>query len=806
MNKFLSTLSLLLLILISGCNGSSGENPTTNEETPVATSIAVELFNSEGVAQLSFDTSDTITVQATVKDQFNAVMSGTRVNYSADLGSLSVESKLTDASGTATITIDNSDLILSAGTLTASVSSTEKDISSTIDYEYITSTVIAPSLSASIAMQLNGQNTNQFKSNEQVQIQVTLLNNDGLGVKNELIYLAADIGVLVGTDNSTLKTNENGQATVTLTGDGATGAGVLAVSLTNNSSISAQMNYQILPEDSVLLDDIRIGYFDENNEFIEGEIKLSITDNTISAGGTLGLTVALIESENNFINTPTTVTFTSNCVANETATIDETVFSIKGKAGATFEDINCAGINGTEDVIVASVISNGVTNTASANINISSEKLGSIEFVSSQPDSIVIKGSGGQETSTLTFLLKSQLGNVLPQQAVEFSLDSSVGGIALSRTNGVTNSQGLITTQVSSGTVPTVVRVTAKAEMVVNGETISVQTQSSELSVNTGLPEQASMTIAATILNPEADIVGQESVIRVWLADSFNNPVPDGTPVNFTTEGGTIESSCNTVAGNCAVTWTATEPYLLDHRATILATTSGHETFFDSNGDNVFDNNDGDAISNDMVNSGFGRQVALSSGFVDMSEAWRDDNEHHVKDPEETKFFDQNGDDQFSAADGKFNGPQCSGDKCDSNAKKATLRKALVLIMSSSNNPNFVLSDTTETTTYADNQGTSANLPDVADGTSLALRFRFADSAMQTMPIGTIVTATLDGGELQGTTTVSIGNTNADGFTAMDFAINNPIDGDPATATLTISIETPNTLATTYVTKSVNLL
>ena len=238
MNKFLSTLSLLLLILISGCNGSSGENPTTNEETPVATSIAVELFNSEGVAQLSFDTSDTITVQATVKDQFNAVMSGTRVNYSADLGSLSVESKLTDASGIATITIDNNDLILSAGTLIASVSSTEKDISSTIDYEYITSTVIAPSLSASISMQLNGQNTNQFKSNEQVQIQVTLLNNDGLGVKNELIYLAADIGVLVGTDNSTLKTNENGQATVTLTGDGATGAGVLAVSLTNNSSIS----------------------------------------------------------------------------------------------------------------------------------------------------------------------------------------------------------------------------------------------------------------------------------------------------------------------------------------------------------------------------------------------------------------------------------------------------------------------------------------------------------------------------------------------------------------------------------------
>lgn len=803
MNKFFSTLSLLLLMFLSACNGSSGENESNNGEASVATSISVTLLNSDGVAQLSFDTSETITVQATIKDQFNAVMNGTRVNFSADLGSLSFDSKLTDANGIAEITINNNEQTLSAGTLNASASSSNEGLSANIDYEYITSTSVAPSLSASISMQLNGELTNQFKTTEQVQLQVTLVDNEGAAVKNEIVNFSADIGVLTATN---ALTNENGNATVTLEGDNAIGAGVIAISLENDSSISAQMNYQILPADSVLLDDVRLGYFNDSNEFIEGEIKLSIADNTISAGGTLGLSVELIDSENNYINTPTTVSFTSNCVINETAIIDESVFSIKGKAGATFEDINCAGINGTEDVIVASVTSNGITNTASASINISSEELGSIEFVSSQPNSIVIKGSGGQETSTLTFLLKSQLGNPLAQQSVEFSLDSSVGGIALSRTSGFTNSQGLITTQVSSGTVPTVVRVTAKADMEVNGETLSVQTQSSELSVNTGLPEQASMTIAASVVNPEADIRGEESTIRVWLADSFNNPVPDGTTVNFTTEGGSIGSSCNTVSGNCSVTWTATEPYLTDHRTTILATTSGHETFFDSNGDNVFDNNDGDAISNIFVDSGFGRQVALSSGFVDMTEAWRDDNENNIKDPEETKFFDQNDDDQFNLADGKFNGPQCSGEKCDSNAKKAILRKAMVLIMSTSSNPSYVLSDTTQTTTYANNDGDSTNLPDIADGTSLALRFRFADSAMQTMPIGTIVTVALDGGAIQGTTTVTIGNTRAEGFRAMDFIINNPIDGDPETATLSITIETPNTLPTTYVSKSVNLL
>ncbi|MEW6989936.1 Ig-like domain-containing protein [Colwelliaceae bacterium 6441] len=799
MNKFFAALSILLLSALVGCNGSSGKNDNPNNESSIATSLSLVLINSDGATQQSFDKNEIITVQATVKDQFNTVMSGSRVNFSADLGRLSLNSKLTDSSGVATININNDELTLGAGTLTSSIDS----LSAEIDYEYLNSTPNESPLNVTVLMQLNGQASNQFKSNEQVQVQVTLVDNEGNGIKNEIINFSADIGVL---STNTALTNENGHASVSLAGNDVIGAGVVAVTLASDNSVSTQINYQVLPADSLSLDDVRLGYFDDNNEFISGKIKLSIADNTISAGGTLGLSIELVDIEGNYINTPTSVSFTSNCVLNGNANIDETVFSIKGKAGATFEDIDCAGTSGAEDVIVASVTSNGVTNTASATINISSEQLGSIEFVSAKPTTIVIQGSGGQETSTLTFLVKSALGNVLAQQNVEFSLDSSVGGISLSRTSGFTNSQGLITTQVSAGTVPTVVRVTAKASMEVNGETVTVQTQSNELSVNTGLPEQASMTIAATVLNPEASTIGEESVIRVWLADSFNNPVPDGTTVNFTTEGGNIGSSCYTVSGNCAVTWKATEPYLLDHRSTILATTIGHETFFDSNGDNVFDDSDGNAVTNAFVDSGFGRQTALASGFVDMTEAWRDDDEDNVKDATETKFFDANGDGEFSLADGKFNGPQCIGTKCDSNAKKATLRKALVLIMSNAHNPNYVLTDTSESVIYADNNGANATLPTIPDGLSLRLRFRFADSAMQTMPMGTIVSVTLDGGELQGTTEVEVGNTNIAGFSELNFTINNIAGNDPEQATLTISIDTPNTLPSAYVSKTITLL
>jgi hypothetical protein len=804
MNRLFSVLFVISTILLTACNGHSGENEETSSVPSDVANISIILLNSQNNSEQSFDKDETITVQVTITNESGEPVDNIRVDFSADLGALSLDSKLTNDSGVASIEIINTQAILSAGTLSASTVS----LSTSVDYEFISDQTIDKLSTLSVQMSINGSITNQFNNDEQAQILITLNDGNGVAIENEIVTFTVDAGVL---NASSALTNENGQASVILTGNDIEGAGVAIVSLSNNSAVSNRINFQILPAGSTTLEDTRLGYFDDNNDFIDGKIKSSLTNIIMSAGGTLGLFVDLVDSENNRINTPTAVTFTSNCVVNGNATIDNTVFSVKGSASATFEDIDCAGTSGTEDVIIASITANGITNTASINIEITGEELGSIEFVSALPSSIVIKGSGGRESSTVTFLLKSALGNALAQQEVDFSLDSSVGGISLSRDTGFTNSQGLITTQVSSGTVPSVVRVTAKASMILNGENTTVQTQSSELSVNTGLPEQSSMTIAASVLNPEASTIGEESIISVWLADSFNNPVPDGTTVNFTTEGGTIEPSCNTSSGNCSVKWTATEPYLTDHRSTILVTTSGHETFFDTNGNNVFDDEDGNPITNTAVDSGFGRQNPMPSGFVDMSEAWRDDNEDAIKDPEETKFFDEDGNGKFGYGesndirDGFFNGPQCTS-KCDATAKKSTLRKALVLIMSSAADPTYVLSDTTQSTTYADSDGGNAALPSISDGNSLTLRFRFADSAMQSLPLGTTVSVSLDGGGLQGTTSVEIGNTAVSGYRSMDFTVNNASGGDPEQLTLTISIKTPDTLFTTYVSKTISFL
>lgn len=812
MEKLYIVLASFFAFLLIGCNGHNEES--TDSSSQIVTSIVISLLDSEGDVKQSFAKNEIITLQAKVFDEDNTLVTNKAVSFSAPIGDLSLTSKLTDSNGVAIVYITNESLSLGAGTANASIG---EIISGDIDYEFIESDAsdLPPNLST--VMTLNDESVNQFKANQEVQIISTLTDGNGQAIADKIITFTADIGTFSAT---TALTNSQGIANVTLSSlDNATGAGVLSsrYSIDEEINISSTFNYQILSADAVIDSDIRLGYFDENDDFVEGEIALSVTSKNISAGGTLGLSVDLVDANDDLIATPIPVTFTSNCVQNGNANVDESVLSINGTASSTFEDIDCAGTTGTSDVLIASISVNNISNSANETITINGEQLGSIEFISAEPTSIVLKGTGGQnkqETSTLTFKVKSQLGNVLAQQEVSFALTTSVGDISLSRTSGFTNSQGLVTTQVISGTVPTAIRVTAAANMDFNGEMVAVQSQSDLLSINTGLPEQRSMSISASVLNPEADnINGQESTITVWLSDNFHNPVPDGTTVNFTTEVGAMESSCSTITGSCSVIWTSGGSRVDDHRVTILATALGHETFFDTNGNNIFDDADGEAIidlgtsSNPNIDSGFGNSPPHPNGFLDMSEAWRDDNENSVYDAGE-KFINFDNDDAFSAADGKFNGPQCQGANCaEAGTRYIHVRKAIRLVMASST-PEFILTNSDGSVVYQNSlAGSSAPLPDVPNGDRLAFNFSFADTATpnQTMPLGTTVSIAISDGELLGKTTFTVSNNNLEGFSNMIFFVVQDSGKAPEAALLTFTITSPSGVIT-RVSREIGLL
>jgi hypothetical protein len=540
---------------------------------------------------------------------------------------------------------------------------------------------------------------------------------------------------------------------------------------------------------------VRFGYF-EDGIFIENTIGLgnaSATDEvSISAGATLGVIVALVDENDQVIPTSTPVSFTSRCVQGGDATVDALVNTINGTANATYKDLSCAGGSGNIDTITATINVNSISVTISRELILSPETAGAIEFVSASPQNIVLQGTGGQgreSVSTVTFQVTGAQGNPLSQQSVNFSLNTNTGGLTLAPATAITNSEGQVSVKVTAGNVPTSVRVTAQVNV---SDTQTIQTQSDLLSINTGLPDQNSITLSPSNLNPEAfNIDGTEVTIFASLADTFNNPVPDGTTVSFTAEGGRIQPTCNTSNGACSVTWTSSNPRAEDHRITILATAIGHETLVDSNGNNQYDDTDGPAItSND--GSGFDVTLPTRSGFVDLSEAWRDDNENRVRDANEIYLdFDASGGAQPDAQNGLFDGPQCTGASCGE--ESVHVRRAIVLITSSSS---AMISVSNNGVELASNQSAGSSTPvlSVPRGNSAFFRYTYSDLASQPIASGSSIVVSASAGELNGTVNDIMPQSNRNAGRTREFTItNNLLAGDTSIdTTVSINITSPS--------------
>lgn len=778
-----NTFSYAVEALESAVLSLSVQNQSNNEVTSITEgnvlSIHANLVSSSGVA---------IPQQA--------------INFTATAGTFSASSRLTGSSGLATVSYDSTNLPAGVVTVTATTTYNNRDLSVTQQFEVLQALGESTTPNLAITFKKDGTSVNRIQADESAQIGVVLTSESGNPIANTIVNFTADLGTLTA---SSALTNNDGVAEVTINGTaGQLGAGLATASTTvNNINITDSLPYEVVDSDVVLNTSLKLGYLDDQGNFqsgIRSRLTNSNAESTISAGGTLGLELGIFDQDDAIYTPPLTVTFTSTCVSGSNATIDASVTTINGLATTTFEDISCATGFGNEDTIVATVSVNSTDLTATHDINIQAETLGSIEFVSATPESIVIKGTGGQgkqETSTLTFSVKGELGNALAQQTVNFELNTNVGGLALASSSGVTNSEGLVSAKVISGTVPTAVRVTASIA-VSGGETIT--TQSDLLSVNTGLPDQNSITIALSERNPEArNIIGQEVTATVYMADSFNNPVPDGTTVNFTTEGGAIEPSCNTTSGSCSVTWRSTEPFQDNHRVTILATADGHESFVDVNGNNLFDNNDGPARSSSVVSSGSGREGNANTGFIDMSEAWLDANENNNYDSGE-KFIDKDGNLAFNARDGRFNGPQCEGSLCSAN-NSIDVRKSIVMITASSS-ARYRVSNNVGGTVYASNHAAVSNLDiTIPRGSSVSLNIELSDTASQTLPVGTTITIAAEGATLVGADSITIPNTigtsDPNGYGGLDFDIRllNELD-EADTGALNVTVTSPSGVTT----------
>lgn len=625
----------------------------------------------------------------------------------------------------------------------------------------------------------------------------------------------------------TARTNSEGVASIVLNAGEQAGAGQVTASLGSGESAGITFVSQGITDVVV-----RLG---SGDPFVEGVAGISLPQ--ISAGGTSVVSVSIVDDQGAFFTESVELEFTSVCAEEEvpSATLSSPVVTTNGQATSTYLAKGCVG----DDPITVNAIVNGQNLRATGTINVLPADVGSIEFVSATPTFIAIQGTGSSErpeNSTVVFRVLDTNGNPVNNQDVTFSLSTDIGEIQLNPLSATTNNEGLVQTVVNSGTVARSIRVVAK----VDGSDPLIQTLSSELKISTGLPDQDSMSISADILNPEAwDIDGAEVIVTARLADAFNNPPPPTTVV-FKTEGGSIEelgqeATCVTgVDGSCSVVWRSQFPkpegHVLgdannpDHdpevintmgqkyggRVTITATAIGEESFPDLNGNGRFDvcevpaftggvgkpcDADGnfDESKADIVYSG----NDVSGNPFDRGEAYHDYNEDGFFNPgeedpaeqaggelEELEDFNKNG--LYDAKDGKYNGVLCAipaHDGC-SDVKSIDVRDSIVIVMSGSN-PRIVRTDPVGDTILIAGEST---------GSATVI---IADLHNQPMPAGTVITFETSAGSIVAGGTQEWGNDNHNGGAAFTAIIKG--EKDPKTGVLTVSVEVPSGLKTTFV-------
>ena len=371
--------------------------------------------------------------------------------------------------------------------------------------------------------------------------------------------------------------------------------------------------------------------------FVDGVITVSATN--LQAGGSASLQADFVDTNNNnsrIVGTDITVGFSSACaplLANITPNPET---NNSGQINATYSATGCSG----DDTITATAVVNDVPLSATVTINVAAATVGSIQFVSATPDNIGLLGTGGvgrQETSTVIFSVTDSTGGPVSGATVDFTLNTTIGGINLTPTSATSGANGEVQTVVSAGSVATSVRVKAA----VNSSNPEISAQSDQLTITTGIPDQDSVSLSMECVNVEGwNRDGETTEVTVRMSDRFNNPVPDGTAVTFSAEGGQIGGSCLTEttpadgAGVCSVTWVSQAPRPADGRVSIMATAIGEESFTDIDSNGRFNGADVEAAIGEPFRNDNENVDGMMNPIFDPGEIFGDFNSNGMRDDE----------------------------------------------------------------------------------------------------------------------------------------------------------------------------
>lgn len=405
-------------------------------------------------------------------------------------------------------------------------------------------TTAAPKLDVAFT-NASGQTSNTLSGTSQLTAKATVLDKAGKPVPNAIVTFSTDNTLALFTPgNGTALTDTNGVATVAMrvASLSAGGAGtVTATTTVAGAAVSGSGNY------SVGATTLTFG-------------TLTANPTSIAAYGSTVLSVDVLAGSAKYTDQAVNVNFSSPCVAAGKATLAAVVATNNGTAQTVYRDQGC----GNNDTVTVSTAA--ISKPATAQLVIAAPAAASVQFAQATPTdkSIVIKGQGGSgrtETASLKFKVVDIFNNPLAGAAVDFT--ASTTAVTINKVSDTTDQNGEVITTVNSGAIPTSFRV--KAALHSNA---SVFTWSDSIVVSTGLPVQRAFSLSAGKYQLDTTIESNPTKpatnINVMIADANGNPVPDGTPVVFQTNMGSIGSAdkggCITTNGGCSVDFRMQDP------------------------------------------------------------------------------------------------------------------------------------------------------------------------------------------------------------------------------------------------------
>jgi hypothetical protein len=572
-------------------------------------------------------------------------------------------------------------------------------------------TTAEPTLSISLVDPVSGTAKTAISSSSPGLVKVVAKKADGSAASNAVVtFTTNDTLAKLSPTSGTALTDSNGIASVSISAADVTSAGAATVDATaeiETKSLTSKTAFALGASNVVIS-------------------SLTIDTNPLSAFGTTAVRVTVL-SDGAPVNTPLSVNLSSGCAASGKAQLDTGVSTVAGVATASYRDKGC----GSNDTITASVA--GISGTASGQLTVRAPNTGSIQFISATPTQISLQGTGGQTSANVKFRVVDEGNGAVSGKSVSFSLSTGIGGVGLLNFSAVSDSSGEVTAVVQSGTQTTPVRVLATTT---TASGVVLSTQSAQLTITTGLPTQTAFSVSATKLNIEGwDFDGENSTINARLADHFGNPPPEGTVVNFDSEGSKVQPTCSTAsagptaeAGVCSVLFTSQNLRPDNGRVSVLAFAVGEEGFTDLNGDGLLDQVSELKDANGRDTVGFGEAfINFDESVVDTTPPTLDLTETRSSN-EPFKDFDSNGTylAPIAPASAKYKGILCkaSSGLCDS-SKTLHIRQTMVIVLSGSDP--YITSD-------FDPSGSI----DLTSGPK-TVHFRVSDLHGNALPVGTTI-------------------------------------------------------------------